>query len=449
MISSPPPPHPAPLPETEQCEPSVGPYVPEPIPHLKVRRRLFLAKEGDGPPIPPLQQHWTPDRGPRAPSEEVNSRRETVATAQVRRAEQLRKINEQLDRISRKMEELRRLIKIGPRVPLEMDRDAIRITFDDRDLVDILFPHNDPVVITIDVANFVVQKVLVDNDNLADIILKHCGKDGFIHDEFETSQYPTNGFGGGNITPAGVVSMLTSVAADLCRKTMMVRYLVVDIPSAYNIILGRPTLNQFQAVVSTYHLKVKFPTSNEIGLVKETRNRVRGGKFLGYKVTERGIEANLEKIKPILQNPSPRSIKDIENLAGRMGGAGIVLRDPEGIEFEVAVKLYFAVTNNEDDYEAVIAGMNLALRLRVENSRKFTLLAFEHLENRGVFQDKELHDPKGGEGLPLLNVQAPNDDWITSIIRFLQGMKLTTYSGKYRREVVDIISGIAHWLRKF
>ncbi|KAL0300261.1 UNVERIFIED_CONTAM: hypothetical protein Sangu_3131300 [Sesamum angustifolium] len=124
------------------------------------------------------------------------------------------------------------------------------------------------------------------------------------------------------------------------------------------------------------------------------------------------------------------------------GGAGAVLKDPEGIEFEVAVKLHFAVTNNEDEYVVVIAGMKLALRLRVENSeenkradalskfasttsriksRKFTLLIFEHLENRDLFQDKELHDPKGGEGLPLLNVQAPNDDGITSIIRFLQG----------------------------
>ncbi|KAL0295061.1 UNVERIFIED_CONTAM: hypothetical protein Sangu_3205400 [Sesamum angustifolium] len=31
-------------------------------------------------------------------------------------------------------------------------------------------------------------------------------------------------------------------------------------PSAYNAILGRPTLNTFKARISTYHIKIKFPT---------------------------------------------------------------------------------------------------------------------------------------------------------------------------------------------
>ncbi|KAL0413341.1 UNVERIFIED_CONTAM: hypothetical protein Sradi_1535800 [Sesamum radiatum] len=35
-------------------------------------------------------------------------------------------------------------------------------------------------------------------------------------------------------------------------------------------------------------------------------------------VTKRGIEANLEKIEAILQMPTPKSVKDIQKLAGRM-----------------------------------------------------------------------------------------------------------------------------------
>ncbi|KAK2996573.1 hypothetical protein RJ639_025584 [Escallonia herrerae] len=41
-----------------------------------------------------------------------------------------------------------------------------------------------------------------------------------------------------------------------------------EVPSAYNAILGRPALNQLQAVVSTYHLKMKFPMENGIAEVK-------------------------------------------------------------------------------------------------------------------------------------------------------------------------------------
>ena len=41
--------------------------------------------------------------------------------------------------------------------------------------------------------------------------------------------------------------------------TKDVNFLVVDCLSSYNAIIGRPTLNSWKAVTSTYHLSVKFP----------------------------------------------------------------------------------------------------------------------------------------------------------------------------------------------
>ena len=38
---------------------------------------------------------------------------------------------------------------------------------------------------------------------------------------------------------------------------------------------------------------------------------VKGGKFLGYMVTERGIEANPDKIKAILDLPQPKNINEV------------------------------------------------------------------------------------------------------------------------------------------
>ncbi|KAL2228350.1 UNVERIFIED_CONTAM: Retrovirus-related Pol polyprotein from transposon gypsy [Sesamum indicum] len=46
------------------------------------------------------------------------------------------------------------------------------------------------------------------------------------------------------------------------RKTLMMKSLVVNTPFAYNVILGKPGLNLFRAVISTYHMKMKFPTEN-------------------------------------------------------------------------------------------------------------------------------------------------------------------------------------------
>ena len=40
--------------------------------------------------------------------------------------------------------------------------------------------------------------------------------------------------------------------------------------------------------------------------------------FLGFMVSQRGIEANLEKVKAILEISSPKTIKDVQKLTGRV-----------------------------------------------------------------------------------------------------------------------------------
>ena len=45
---------------------------------------------------------------------------------------------------------------------------------------------------------------------------------------------------------------------------------------------------------------------------------VASGKFLGFMVSHRGIEANPEKIKAILDMKSPQNIKEVQSLTGRV-----------------------------------------------------------------------------------------------------------------------------------
>ena len=42
----------------------------------------------------------------------------------------------------------------------------------------------------------------------------------------------------------------------------------MDAPSAYNILLGRPSLNIVRAIPSAYHMVIKFPTTNGVGMVR-------------------------------------------------------------------------------------------------------------------------------------------------------------------------------------
>jgi hypothetical protein len=51
----------------------------------------------------------------------------------------------------------------------------------------------------------------------------------------------------------------------------MVKFLLVDRPSAYNAIIGRTTLNELKAVTSTLHLSMKFPTEEGVRVVKGNR----------------------------------------------------------------------------------------------------------------------------------------------------------------------------------
>uniref|UniRef100_A0A2N9IRV7 RNase H type-1 domain-containing protein n=1 Tax=Fagus sylvatica TaxID=28930 RepID=A0A2N9IRV7_FAGSY len=50
-----------------------------------------------------------------------------------------------------------------------------------------------------------------------------------------------------------------------------------------------------------------------------------------------------------------------------MGGAGIILVSPEKDKFEYAIQLRFRATNNEAEYEALLAGLKLSKKMGVKN----------------------------------------------------------------------------------
>ncbi|KAI3696981.1 hypothetical protein L6452_29656 [Arctium lappa] len=68
-------------------------------------------------------------------------------------------------------------------------------------------------------------------------------------------------------------------------------------------------LKQSFDILREYKMKLN-PTKCSFG--------VRAGKFLGYMVTRRGIEANPEQIKAIVELKSPRNFKEVQRLTGRV-----------------------------------------------------------------------------------------------------------------------------------
>jgi hypothetical protein len=66
----------------------------------------------------------------------------------------------------------------------------------------------------------------------------------------------------------GIISLPITCEMSTRDSTVTVDFLVVDRPSAYNVINGRPTFNKLKAITSTYHLMIKFPTKNGIRELK-------------------------------------------------------------------------------------------------------------------------------------------------------------------------------------
>ena len=53
------------------------------------------------------------------------------------------------------------------------------------------------------------------------------------------------------------------------------RFLIVDAPLAYNMLLGRPSLNAIRVVPSAYHMVIKFPIANGVGMVRGNQSIAR------------------------------------------------------------------------------------------------------------------------------------------------------------------------------
>ncbi|KAL2232806.1 UNVERIFIED_CONTAM: Retrovirus-related Pol polyprotein from transposon [Sesamum indicum] len=150
------------------------------------------------------------------------------------------------------------------------------ISFDSSDKPSDIRTMNDPMVIKLGIANFTVHKVLIDSGSSADIIFKNMvDKMGLAKARLEPVKTPLVGFRGSEVASLGMIELPVSMGEEPKRKTLMVKFLVVDTPFAYNVILGRPGLNLFRAVISTYHMKMKFPIESRIGEVASDQKEAR------------------------------------------------------------------------------------------------------------------------------------------------------------------------------
>ncbi|XP_075650016.1 uncharacterized protein LOC142620544 [Castanea sativa] len=136
--------------------------------------------------------------------------------------------------------------------------------FNEEDARGVKQPHNDPLVISLTIEGFNTKRILVDNGSSANIMYLPA----FQQLKLDLEDSPLVSFSRDRVYPKGVATLKVTVRTYPRQLTRQLDFLVVDCPSSYNVIIGRPTLNRWKAATSTYCLKVKFPTKDGVGEVK-------------------------------------------------------------------------------------------------------------------------------------------------------------------------------------
>ncbi|XP_017420171.1 uncharacterized protein LOC108330176 [Vigna angularis] len=135
------------------------------------------------------------------------------------------------------------------------------ITFSNEDFDSPDPDQDDPMVITAEIARYDVSKVLVDHGSSVNIVYwKTLQQMDISEDLIVPYNEQIVGFAGERVDTRGYVDLRTRLGTGRHSEEKRVRYLLVEANTSYNVLLGRPCLNAFGAIVSTPHLSMKYPS---------------------------------------------------------------------------------------------------------------------------------------------------------------------------------------------
>ncbi|XP_021773374.1 uncharacterized protein LOC110737322 [Chenopodium quinoa] len=135
----------------------------------------------------------------------------------------------------------------------------LHVVFTEEDTRGIVFPHDDPLVLITKINGADSKRVLVDGGISANVLFMKAFNEMKIGRQYLTPvSYPVIGFNGSTVRPEGSIVLPVRMGDGPKARDMMAEFLVVDVSSAYNAIIGRLIIHDVQAVVSTYHLTIAY-----------------------------------------------------------------------------------------------------------------------------------------------------------------------------------------------
>ncbi|XP_059654686.1 uncharacterized protein LOC132301453 [Cornus florida] len=233
-------------------------------------------KDNFRPPLPirqPLEQR---DRSKHWPAQEQNRLAEQVKRNQKpnhHNAQPVQIINaihgrherttesEELLRTRLRQAQMKR--RVGSVNTLHQQNASTQIRFDRIDLLRVQIPHEDPLVVSLIVAECLVRRVLIDPGSSANVIPR------VTFDRLEikpkTLKYTRNpllGFDGKRVESIGTVELVVRVA----ERELIKSFVVVEIHPSYNLLMGRRWIHRVHGVPSTLHqvMRCLSPDGNKV-----------------------------------------------------------------------------------------------------------------------------------------------------------------------------------------
>jgi len=220
------------------------------------------------------------------------------------------------------------------------------ITFTDDDFKAPDPDHDDPMVISIEVAEYGIGKVLIDQGSSVNILYwKTFQRMNLSEDLIVPYNEQIVGFSGEQVDTRGYVDLRTRIGSRKDGREVRVRFLLVEANTSYNVLLGRPCLNAFGAIVSTLHLAMKFPSDRgTICTVHADQQVARQCYAAGLRITPYSRPRKQHRSKVAMTDLDPRT-----NTEDRLQPEGETREIPVGSQPGQVTKIGGALSAEDED----------------------------------------------------------------------------------------------------
>ncbi|VFQ79942.1 unnamed protein product [Cuscuta campestris] len=223
--------------------------------------------------------------------------------------------------------------------PAQPERKKLKtepILFSNADLPETGVPHRDALVITIDIIDLLIHKTLVDTRSSVNIMYMDTYKAfGLTRDELLPIKTPLTGFTGDSIEPEGVVTLpveVGEVTAQLLKAEE--RLPRVEVASDIEEVdvepgmlgrldrigkgLGAELRSRVISVLRRFRKVFAWSPADMPGLDHKIAVHRLNVSQDAKPVNRRGIEANPEKVRAIMEMEPPKTAKEVQRLTGRL-----------------------------------------------------------------------------------------------------------------------------------